>query len=216
VVARLEHCEDSAGIAVLRFTHGAAVDENVAAVLVHPGFVRVAEAEHIASRRAPRCARRCGRVCPRTGIRSPCAGRCSLARAFEEDRRWFANWMRAGASPAVAYALNRALLETDLRDCCRTYSIREGTPRPGSCAGCSRRARSAPPQRAQSRRCATWCELLSRAPATLARDRSRFAAPSRSPLRTCAGTSRDGNDGTRTRDAQLQAANTPLLPATCS
>jgi hypothetical protein len=36
--------------------------------------------------------------------------------ASEEDRRWFANWMRAGASPAVAYALNRALLETDLRD----------------------------------------------------------------------------------------------------
>ena len=36
--------------------------------------------------------------------------------ASEEDRRWLANWMRVGASPAVAYALNRALLETDMRD----------------------------------------------------------------------------------------------------
>jgi class 3 adenylate cyclase len=36
--------------------------------------------------------------------------------AREEDRRWFANWLRVGASPAVAYALNRAFVETDLRD----------------------------------------------------------------------------------------------------
>jgi class 3 adenylate cyclase/pimeloyl-ACP methyl ester carboxylesterase len=36
--------------------------------------------------------------------------------ASEDDRRLFANWMRVGASPAVAYALNRALFETDLRD----------------------------------------------------------------------------------------------------
>ena len=36
--------------------------------------------------------------------------------ASEDDRRWMANWMRVGASPAVAYALNRALLETDMRD----------------------------------------------------------------------------------------------------
>jgi class 3 adenylate cyclase/pimeloyl-ACP methyl ester carboxylesterase len=34
----------------------------------------------------------------------------------EEDRRWFANSLRVGASPAVAYALNRAFWETDLRD----------------------------------------------------------------------------------------------------
>jgi class 3 adenylate cyclase/pimeloyl-ACP methyl ester carboxylesterase len=34
----------------------------------------------------------------------------------DEDRVWFANWLRVGASPAVAYALNRAFLETDLRD----------------------------------------------------------------------------------------------------
>ena len=36
--------------------------------------------------------------------------------ANEEDRRWMANWMRVGASPEVAYALNRALLETDMRE----------------------------------------------------------------------------------------------------
>jgi class 3 adenylate cyclase/pimeloyl-ACP methyl ester carboxylesterase len=42
-------------------------------------------------------------------------GSPSLA-ASEEDRRWFVNWLRLGASPAVAYALNRAYFETDLRD----------------------------------------------------------------------------------------------------
>lgn len=35
--------------------------------------------------------------------------------ANEGDRRWFANWLRVGASPSVAYALNRAYAETDLR-----------------------------------------------------------------------------------------------------
>jgi len=34
----------------------------------------------------------------------------------EEDRRRFANWQRVSASPAVAYAINRAHNETDLRD----------------------------------------------------------------------------------------------------
>jgi class 3 adenylate cyclase/pimeloyl-ACP methyl ester carboxylesterase len=34
----------------------------------------------------------------------------------EDDRRWFANWLRVGASPSVAYALNRAFAETDLRE----------------------------------------------------------------------------------------------------
>lgn len=32
------------------------------------------------------------------------------------EREWFANWLRVGASPAAAYALNRAWYETDLRD----------------------------------------------------------------------------------------------------
>jgi len=31
-------------------------------------------------------------------------------------REWFANWLRVGASPSVAYALNRAWYETDLRE----------------------------------------------------------------------------------------------------
>jgi class 3 adenylate cyclase len=32
------------------------------------------------------------------------------------EREWFANWLRVGASPAAAYALNRAWYETDLRE----------------------------------------------------------------------------------------------------
>ncbi|MBD0329869.1 MAG: adenylate/guanylate cyclase domain-containing protein [Thermoleophilia bacterium] len=36
--------------------------------------------------------------------------------ADDEDRAWFANWLRVGASPAVAYALNRAVFETHMRD----------------------------------------------------------------------------------------------------
>ena len=39
----------------------------------------------------------------------------SLA-ANEEDRLWFANWLRVSASPAAAYALNRMYSETDLSD----------------------------------------------------------------------------------------------------
>ena len=39
----------------------------------------------------------------------------SLA-ANEGDRAWFANWVRVGATPAAAYALNRIYAETDLRD----------------------------------------------------------------------------------------------------
>ena len=41
---------------------------------------------------------------------------CPTLYANEGDRRWFANCLRVGASPAVAYALNRAHMETDLRD----------------------------------------------------------------------------------------------------
>jgi class 3 adenylate cyclase len=41
---------------------------------------------------------------------------CPSLAENEEDRRWFANSLRTGASPAVAYALNRAFNETDLRD----------------------------------------------------------------------------------------------------
>jgi class 3 adenylate cyclase len=35
--------------------------------------------------------------------------------ADPKAREWFANWLRLGASPAVAYALNRAWFEIDLR-----------------------------------------------------------------------------------------------------
>jgi class 3 adenylate cyclase len=35
--------------------------------------------------------------------------------ADPKEREWFANWLRVGASPSVAYALNRAWFETDLR-----------------------------------------------------------------------------------------------------
>ncbi|MBA2569453.1 MAG: adenylate/guanylate cyclase domain-containing protein [Actinobacteria bacterium] len=41
---------------------------------------------------------------------------CPSLAATEAERIWFANWLRVGASPAVAYALNRAFYETDLID----------------------------------------------------------------------------------------------------
>jgi class 3 adenylate cyclase len=41
---------------------------------------------------------------------------CPTLAANEEDRAWFADLLRVGATPAVAYALNRALVETDLVD----------------------------------------------------------------------------------------------------
>jgi len=34
----------------------------------------------------------------------------------QESREWFANWLRLGASPSFAFALNRAFFETDLTD----------------------------------------------------------------------------------------------------
>jgi class 3 adenylate cyclase len=40
---------------------------------------------------------------------------CPSLLSSEEDRRWFSNYLRVGASPSVAYALNRAFEETDLR-----------------------------------------------------------------------------------------------------
>ena len=36
--------------------------------------------------------------------------------ASEDDRRWYANWLRVGASPSAAAALSRAWHETDLED----------------------------------------------------------------------------------------------------
>jgi class 3 adenylate cyclase/pimeloyl-ACP methyl ester carboxylesterase len=48
---------------------------------------------------------------------------CPRLYESEEDRRWFANALRVGASPAVAYALNRAYWETDLRDILPTVRV---------------------------------------------------------------------------------------------
>jgi class 3 adenylate cyclase/pimeloyl-ACP methyl ester carboxylesterase len=44
------------------------------------------------------------------------AGGAPTLYADPEERALFANWLRVGASPAVAYALNRAFFETDLRE----------------------------------------------------------------------------------------------------
>jgi class 3 adenylate cyclase len=41
---------------------------------------------------------------------------CPSIADSEEGRRWAANWLRVGASPAVAYVLNRAAQEVDLGD----------------------------------------------------------------------------------------------------
>jgi class 3 adenylate cyclase len=41
---------------------------------------------------------------------------CPTLYASDEERRWFADSLRIGASPAVAYALNRAFAEIDLRE----------------------------------------------------------------------------------------------------
>jgi class 3 adenylate cyclase/pimeloyl-ACP methyl ester carboxylesterase len=41
---------------------------------------------------------------------------CPTLYEREEEREWFANELRLGASPAVAYALNRAFVETDLSE----------------------------------------------------------------------------------------------------
>ena len=41
---------------------------------------------------------------------------CRTLLADEQDRLWFANWLRVGATPAVAAALVRTWFETDLRD----------------------------------------------------------------------------------------------------
>ena len=41
---------------------------------------------------------------------------CPTLYRNEADREWFANWIRVGASPEVAYGLNRAFIDTDLRE----------------------------------------------------------------------------------------------------
>jgi class 3 adenylate cyclase len=41
---------------------------------------------------------------------------CPTLAASEGGRRWFANWLRVGASPAMGYELNRAFAQTDLSE----------------------------------------------------------------------------------------------------
>jgi class 3 adenylate cyclase/pimeloyl-ACP methyl ester carboxylesterase len=41
---------------------------------------------------------------------------CSTLLGREADRLWFANWLRVGASPEIAYQLNKAYTDSDLRD----------------------------------------------------------------------------------------------------
>ncbi len=41
---------------------------------------------------------------------------CPTLAGDPEARRWFANWLRVGASPAMGYELNRAFSQTDMRD----------------------------------------------------------------------------------------------------
>jgi len=41
---------------------------------------------------------------------------CATLLASEEDRLWFANFLRVGATPAVGYAINRTWFETDIRE----------------------------------------------------------------------------------------------------
>jgi class 3 adenylate cyclase len=41
---------------------------------------------------------------------------CPTLLASDEDRLWFANFLRVGATPAVGYALNRTWFETDIRE----------------------------------------------------------------------------------------------------
>ncbi|MEA2676073.1 MAG: hypothetical protein QOJ81_214 [Chloroflexota bacterium] len=48
---------------------------------------------------------------------------CPSLAASEAERRSFADHLRVGASPAVAYALNRAVNETDLRDVLPTLRV---------------------------------------------------------------------------------------------
>ena len=50
-------------------------------------------------------------------------GGCPSLLSSDEDRRWFANWLRVSATPTVAYALNRAFLETDLSDVLRAVRV---------------------------------------------------------------------------------------------
>jgi len=83
-----------------------------ALVLFHPGPDVQAD--------DPGAQQRLAELRDRWGTRSYCDALlrqgCPTLYEREEDRAWFANWLRVGASPAVAYALNRSFVETDLSE----------------------------------------------------------------------------------------------------
>src|SRR5690242_12694853 len=83
-----------------------------ALVLFHPG----ADIENY----SPDVERELADLRDRWGTRAFCdellRNGCPTLYEREEGREWFANELRMGASPAVAYALNRAFVETDLSE----------------------------------------------------------------------------------------------------
>ena len=88
-------------------------EQTTALALFHPALLSVAGADHDdeATLRDIR---------ERWGTRELCDEIlelvCPTLAASEEGRRWFANWLRVGASPAMGYELNRAFAETDLSE----------------------------------------------------------------------------------------------------
>jgi class 3 adenylate cyclase len=84
-----------------------------ALVLFHPGWERGGETDEDELRALSEVRERWGTQ--EYADRLIAIGAPSLA-ADEQYRRWFTNSLRVGASPEVAYALNRAFYETDLMD----------------------------------------------------------------------------------------------------
>jgi class 3 adenylate cyclase len=87
-------------------------EKTVALALFHPSLVGFADtAEEVAALPDVRA---------RWGTQELCDEMleqvCPTLAATEDGRRWFANWLRVGASPAMGYELNRAFLQTDVRD----------------------------------------------------------------------------------------------------
>jgi hypothetical protein len=117
VVARLEHCEDSAARAFYK-----RLTRSFRLILFDKRGRGLSDHGRSSPHRRRGDAGVLRQSCWNTDLR-----RSTQARRIDAVRQLDA----CGASPAVAYALNRALLETDLRDCCRTYSIREGTSATG-------------------------------------------------------------------------------------
>jgi pimeloyl-ACP methyl ester carboxylesterase len=88
-------------------------EETAALALFHPPLLSIAGAGQI--ERAELLDTR-----ERWGTRELCDEMleviCPTLAGSGEGRRWFANWLRVGASPAMGYELNRAFAETDLTE----------------------------------------------------------------------------------------------------